>query len=219
MPQLLHIDSSADLHTSTSRELTALFAQTWAEISPEHEVVGLDLHRDPLPHLSDAALHYAQRLRVAGEQPDADAEALQGRVIEQLAAADVVVIGAPMYNWSIPSTLKAWIDYVHVLGTTVPFDTPPAGTSAQPMAGKPVVIVSSRGNTYAPGSGNEGDDHTVPPLVQVLGVSMGMNVSVITAELTLAQRIPPMAPLIEQGKVSLSAARDSLIDLARTLGT
>ncbi|WP_092802561.1 FMN-dependent NADH-azoreductase [Rhodococcus globerulus] len=218
MPQLLHIDSSADLHTSTSRELTALFAQTWAEISPEHQVVGLDLHRDPLPHLSDAALHYAQRLRVAGEQPDADAEALQGRVIEQLAAADVVVIGAPMYNWSIPSTLKAWIDYVHVLGTTVPFDTPPVGTSAQPMAGKPVVIVSSRGNTYAPGSGNEGDDHTVPPLVQVLGVSMGMNVSVVTAELTLAQRIPPMAPLIEQGKISLSAARDSLIDLARTLG-
>lgn len=218
MPQLLHIDSSADLHTSTSRELTALFAQKWAEISPAHEVVGLDLHRDPLPHLSDAALHYAPRLRVAGEQPTAEAEALQAQVIEQLAAADVVVIGAPMYNWSIPSTLKAWIDYVHVLGTTVPFDTPPAGTSAQPMAGKPVVIVSSRGNTYAPGSGNEGDDHTVPPLVQVLGVSMGMNVSVVTAELTLAQRIPPMAPLIEQGKASRDAARDSLIELARTLG-
>jgi len=213
MPQLLHIDSSAELRNSTSRDLTALFAAQWSEISPSHTTVTLDLHRDPLPHLADAALHYAPRLRVDGESPDADAEALQARVIEQLAAADVVVIGAPMYNWSIPSTLKAWIDYVHVLGTTVPFDT-----RTQPMAGKPVVIVSSRGNTYAPGSGNEANDHTVPPLVQVLGVSMGMDVSVITAELTLAQRIPAMAPLIEQGEASLRAARESLVELARSLG-
>ncbi|MGC0365708.1 FMN-dependent NADH-azoreductase [Rhodococcus sp. 27YEA15] len=213
MPQLLHIDSSADLHASTSRELTALFAQTWSEISDDHTTVRLDLHRDPLPHLPDAALHYAPRLRVPGELPDADAQAVQARVLEQLDAADVVVIGAPMYNWSIPSTLKAWIDHVHVLGTTVPFDTVDL-----PVVGKPVVIVSSRGNTYQPGSGNEGDDHTVPPLVQVLGVSMGMDVSVVTVELTLADRLPPMAPLAAQGRASLAAARASVVELARKVG-
>jgi len=107
MPQLLHIDSSAELHNSTSRDLTALFAQQWSKNSPDHTTVTVDLHRDPLPHLADAALHYAPRLRVDGEIPDPAAEALQARIIEQLIAADVVLIGAPMYTWSIPSTLKA----------------------------------------------------------------------------------------------------------------
>lgn len=213
MPQLLHLDSSADLSRSISRRVTAHFSDAWHSIGTDHSVIRRDLHVNALPHLPTSALHWAPHLRTADEAVDAAAEALQVELIEELISADVVLIGAPMYNWSIPSTLKAWIDYVHVLGTTVPFDT-----RTQPLAGKPVVIVSSRGNTYAPGSGNEANDHTVPPLVQVLGVSMGMDVSVITAELTLAQRIPAMAPLIEQGDASLRAARESLTELARTLG-
>ena len=96
-----------------------LFAETWRGLGDDHTVVRRDLHREPLPHLTDAA-----RLRVDGEASDAAAEKLQAELIAEVAAADVVVIGAPMYNWSLPSTLKAWIDYIHVLGTTVPFDNP-----------------------------------------------------------------------------------------------
>ncbi|MGW0026724.1 FMN-dependent NADH-azoreductase [Rhodococcus sp. NPDC003383] len=186
-----------------------LFAETWRGLGDDHTVVRRDLHREPLPHLTDAA-----RLRVDGEASDAAAEKLQAELIAEVAAADVVVIGAPMYNWSLPSTLKAWIDYIHVLGTTVPFDNPD-----RPFAGKPVVIVSSRGNTYAPGTPGEGTDHTVPPLQQVLGVSLGMAVEVVTAELTLADRLAPLAPLAGQAKESRSAAEESVRTLAIELGS
>ncbi|WP_068166170.1 FMN-dependent NADH-azoreductase [Rhodococcus phenolicus] len=214
MPQLLHIDSSAEMNTSVSRALTGLFAETWRDLGEGHTVVRRDLHRDPLPHLPDAGLHYAARLRLDGETPDAAAEALQAELIAEVAASDVVVIGAPMYNWSLPSTLKAWIDYIHVLGTTVPFDTP-----ERPFAGKPVVIVSSRGNTYAPGTPGEGTDHTVPPLQQVLGVSLGMSVEVVVAELTLAHRLAPLTALSGQAEESRSAAEKSVRTLAAGLGT
>ncbi|GAB2964459.1 NAD(P)H-dependent oxidoreductase [Amycolatopsis acidiphila] len=212
MPSLLRLDSSADTRSSTSRALTGLFTETWRELSPEHEIVERDLHRTPPPHLPDAALHYAPRLRVDGERPDPAAEERQNALLAELSAADVVVIGAPMYNWSVPSTLKAWLDHVHVLGTTVPFDT-----KDQPLAGKPVVVVSSRGAAYA-GTPDAGKDHTVPPIVQILGDSMGMDVTVVTADLTLAARVPAMAPLADTARQNLEAARTQVRDLATELG-
>ncbi|HVV08195.1 FMN-dependent NADH-azoreductase [Amycolatopsis sp.] len=212
MPSLLRLDSSADSRSSTSRALTGTFSEAWLALGPEHRIVERDLHRTPPPHLPDAALHYAPRLRVEGERPGPAAEELQTALLSELAAADVVVIGAPMYNWSIPSTLKAWLDHVHVLGTTVPFDT-----KDQPLAGKPVVVISSRGAAYA-GTPDAGKDHTVPPIVQILGDSMGMDVTVVTADLTLAARIPAMAPLADTARENLEAARTRVRDLATELG-
>jgi len=212
VPSLLRLDSSADPRSSTSRELTGIFTRTWRALSPEHEVVERDLHRTPPPHLPDAALHYAPRLRADGEEPDPATVELQNALLAELSAADVVVIGAPMYNWSIPSPLKAWLDHVHVLGTTVPFDT-----RDQPLAGKPVVVVSSRGAAYA-GTPDAGKDHTVPPIVQILGSSMGMAVSVVTADLTLATRVPAMAPLADTARQNLEAAQAQIRDLATALG-
>lgn len=213
MPQLLQLDSSANRQTSVTRELTRLFADTWRRRGPGYTVVERDLHRDPVPHLADAELHYAPRLRVSGVAVDPAAEAVQTELIAEVAAADVVVIGAPMYNWSLPSTLKAWIDHIHVLGTTVPFDTPD-----QPFAGTPVVVISSRGLAYGPGDPDEGLDHTVPPLQQVLGTSLGMDVTVVTAEYTLAGRIPALEPMTERSTASLDAARERVQRLAHGLG-
>ncbi|MEX5636461.1 FMN-dependent NADH-azoreductase [Parafrankia sp. FMc2] len=212
MPSLLRLDSSADPRSSTSRELTGIFTRTWRELTPEHEVVERDLHRTPPPHLPNSALHYAPRLRADGERPDPAAEDLQNALLAELSAADLVVIGAPMYNWSIPSTLKAWLDHVHVLGTTVPFDT-----KDQPLAGKPVVVISSRGAAYA-GTPDIGKDHTIPPIVQILGDSMGMAVSVVTADLTLATRVPAMASLADAARHNLEAAKARVCDLATSLG-
>ncbi|ASR36075.1 FMN-dependent NADH-azoreductase [Prauserella marina] len=213
MPTLLRLDSSADLRSSTSRTLTGVFAETWQARGPGHPVVERDLHRSPLPHLPDAALHYAPRLRAEGENPVADAERVQEELLAELSAVDAVVIGAPMYNWSLPSTLKAWLDYVHVLGTSVPFDT-----DDQPFAGLPVVVVASRGQAYSEATENAGDDNAVPPLVRVLATSMGMAVTVVTAELTLAERIPAMAPLAGKARASLDAATERVRELAATLG-
>jgi len=213
MPTLLHLDSSADLSTSVSRELTARFAAAWSANGPQHVVVRRDLHTDPLPHLPSYVLHWAAHLRTPGETAPAEAEALQQVLIDEVAAADVLVIGAPMYNWSMPSTLKAWIDYLHVPGLTSPFDEP-----TQPFVGKPVVVVSSRGDQYGPGTTNPDADHELPALRKVLGDALGMQLTFVIAELTLAGRIPAMAELLERATAGRRQAEQALDDLATKLG-
>jgi FMN-dependent NADH-azoreductase len=213
MPRLLHLDSSADTTRSTSRELTRAFADAWRALGPSFDLTYRDLHADPVPHLAASALHWAPRLRHADEAPDPRACALQDQLIAELLAADVLLVGAPMYNWSIPSSLKAWIDHVHVMGLTAPFDT-----KEQPLAGRPAVVVTTRGASYGPGSPSEGWDHTVPPIERVFGQSLGMDVSIISAELTLASRVPAMAPLRDKARADLEAARTAATDLAVQLG-
>src|SRR4051794_23478179 len=143
MPTLLQLDTSADLTGSVSRAVTSTFADTWTGLAEDHKIIRRDLHTDPLPHLADASLHWPARLRQADANPPADAEALQQEIIDELLSVDAVVIGAPMYNYSLPSVLKVWLDYIHVPGVTTPFDS-----ETQPMAGKPAVIISSRGGIY-----------------------------------------------------------------------
>ena len=106
--KLLHIDSSILGENSASRELTAAIAARWQDATPGLQRQYRDLDRQPLPHLDGAALAKADPLAAA------EAE----RVLAEFLAADVVVIGAPMYNFSVPSTLKAWIDRISVAGRT-----------------------------------------------------------------------------------------------------
>ena len=133
MPHLLHLDSSADPRSSSSRAVTAAFVRGWQERGGAFTVTSRDLQADPPPHLPDAALHWAPRLRTAEETVDPADELRQQGYLDELLAADVLLVGAPMYNWSLPSTLKAWVDHVHVLGTTVPF----GDFEARPLAGRP----------------------------------------------------------------------------------
>jgi FMN-dependent NADH-azoreductase len=213
MPHLLHLDSSADPRTSASREVTAAFVRGWQARGADFTVTSHDLQADPPPHLPDAALHWSPRLRTEGETVDpADAARQQG-YLDELLAADVLLVGAPMYNWSLPSTLKAWVDHVHVLGTTVP-----AGPGTSPLAGRSAVVVSSRGGAYDAASPNAGWDHTVPPLQLVLGQSFGMTVEVVTVQLTLAGRLPRLADRRDEAAADADAARARAVELAGSLG-
>lgn len=213
MPTLLHLDSSADLKHSHSRALTAAFAEAWSALGADHRTVRRDLHRDPLPHLADSALHWAPRLRPADAKVPSAAEQLQQTLIAELLAADVVLVGAPMYNYSMPSSLKAWIDHIHVPGTTSSFDV-----AAQPLAGRPAVIVTSRGASYDAGPPTEGWDHGVPALELILGASLGMTVSVITTSLTLAETTPLFAEQLGRAEAEFAAAMAQATVLARQLG-
>ena len=212
MPNLLHLDSSADLERSRSRAITRTFADAWLDLSDDHVVTYRDLHRERLPHLTDSSLHWPPRLRPAGARPPASDESLQQELLEELLAADVLLIGAPMYNYSMPSTLKAWIDHIHVPGVTAPFDT-----DSQPLAGRTAVIVSSRGASYDPGTPSDGWDHVVPPLQIILGSALGMNVSVITTSLTLAEDIPSLSGEIDRSRRELAEAHAQAAALARRL--
>jgi len=217
MPHLLHLDSSASGIDSRSRQLTATFADTWRAASAAHTVTHRDLHRVPLPHLPDAALHWPPRLRqqrasVTDPESFALAEALQDELLEELLGADVLLVGAPLYNYTVPSTLKAWLDYIHVPGRTAPFDVPD-----QPLAGRPAVVVTSRGASYDPGTATEGWDHAVPVLEIILGSALGMKVEVITTSLTLAETVPALANELDRSRAELAAAHKAAAAAARRL--
>jgi FMN-dependent NADH-azoreductase len=186
MATLLHLDSSADLTGSVSRRLTARFAAGWAALG--HATVRRDLFAEQPPHLPTHVLHWAPSLRAPGEAVDPADDRYQEELVGELLMADVVLLGAPMYNWSVPSTLKAWIDWVHVPGMTAPAGPDDPG----PLAGKPIVVASGRGLAYGPASGNV--DHQLPALNQLFAGSMQMTVYPVLAELTLAPRTPPKVP-------------------------
>jgi FMN-dependent NADH-azoreductase len=210
MATLLHIDSSADLTGSASRRLTARFAEHWAQRG--HDVVRRDLFLDQPPHLPTNALHWAPSLRVAGETVDPADDRYQRLLIGELLDADVVLLGAPMYNWSVPSTLKAWIDWIHVPGLTAP-----AGPNdPAPLGEKPIVIASGRGLAYGPTSGNS--DHELAALTQLFANSMQMSVYPVLAELTLATRVPDLAPYAEDGAASMAAAEAEIDRLVSLFG-
>jgi FMN-dependent NADH-azoreductase len=133
---ILHVDSSALGSHSVTRELGGAVVETLTRAHPGAPLIRRDLAANPLPHWAPAADASDPAVRTASD------------VLDEFLAADVVVVGAPMYNFSIPSTLKAWIDRVMVAGKTFRYGANgPEGLAG----GKRVVIVSSRGGIYSDG--------------------------------------------------------------------
>ena len=133
--KLLHVDSSILGQHSASRELSAAIVARWQDSVPGLEVTYRDLEAAPLPHLSGASL--------AAADPGETANAAQ--VLREFLDADVVVVGAPMYNFGIPSTLKAWIDRLAVAGKTFHYtEQGPKGLAG----GKQLIVASSRGGFH-----------------------------------------------------------------------
>lgn len=148
---ILHIDSSIQGNQSASRQLTAHVVEGLQVQFPTAAVTYRDLAREPIAHLSADVL--GARFDAASlEKVDAltrsDIDAGE-RALAEFLAADVIVIGAPMYNFSIPSQLKAWIDRISVAGRTFRY----AATGPEGLAkGKKIVIASSRGGVYSEGA-------------------------------------------------------------------
>ncbi|MFZ7087705.1 FMN-dependent NADH-azoreductase [Curtobacterium sp. RRHDQ10] len=213
MPTLLHIDSSADLANSRSRALTATFVEAWRDRGPEFTVTTRDLHVDQLPHLEASALHWPASARQPGASIPDGAEALQQEIIDELLAADVLLVGSPLYNYTVPSTLKAWIDRVHVPGVLAPAEP----GDVQPLAGRPAVAVVSRGGSYDAGTDSEGWDHGSPVLQLILGNALGMDLHLVTTSLTLADVLPGLAASADRSRQEFAAARTELVRLAETL--
>jgi FMN-dependent NADH-azoreductase len=133
--KLLHIDSSALGVQSASRELSAAIVARQRAADPAIEIAYRDLAANPLPHLDGAAL--------AGAEPVAAARA--AAALQEFLEADIVVLGAPMYNFGIPSTLKAWIDRIAVAGKTFRYTAEgPEGLAG----GKRIIVASTRGGFH-----------------------------------------------------------------------
>jgi FMN-dependent NADH-azoreductase len=177
--QLLHIDSSVLGSHSASRALSAEIVAKQVGLHPGIHVVHRDLAADAALHLSSA--HLAARNGVILEDPHLQADlAKGGSYLDELLAADIVVLGAPMYNFTIPTQLKAWIDRVLVAGKT--FRYGPNGPEGLLSSKTKVFIASSRGNVYTPGSPAAPFEHHESYLLGVLSFIGLTNVTIVRAE-------------------------------------
>lgn len=145
--KLLHIDSSALAGQSASRQLTREIVDQWLERHPGTVVEYLDLVAEPPRHLDLDALGFRLGIDASGlTEAQRRENRLSEQLVSQFLAADVVVIGAPMYNFTIPSQLKAWIDRIAQAGRTFRYTASgPEGLAG----GKTVIIASTRGGVYA----------------------------------------------------------------------
>lgn len=156
--KLLHIDSSALGTHSVSRELSAAIVSRWQDNVPGLEVTYLDLDNNPLPHLTGQVLAKADpAVAEAGEL-----------AIQQFLDTDVLVIGAPMYNFSVPSTLKAWIDRIAVAGRTFRYtEAGPQGLAG----GKKVIIASARGSIHGDNAPTDFQEAYLRQVFAFLGIT------------------------------------------------
>jgi FMN-dependent NADH-azoreductase len=178
--KLLHIDSSPLGGNSVSRELTRRTVQSWQAAQPGTIVEYLDLAADAPTHLNVDSLGFRLGL-------DADSltevqkreNAVSERLVTQFLAADVVVVGAPMYNFSIPSQLKAWIDRIAQVGRTFKYtEKGPQGLAS----GKTVIVVSTRGGAYSADPALAFLDHQESYLKTVFGFFGITDVRFVRAE-------------------------------------
>jgi FMN-dependent NADH-azoreductase len=187
MPRLLHIQSSPNLENSISRTLSTEFVEKWVAAHAGTEVELLDLARRPLPHWGPEAIGaFAANggERSAAEQAAID---LSEKLVRQIEAADILVIGCPMYNMSMPTQLKGWIDYVSRPGRTLRFTD---RTRSQGLIdGKQAFVILSRGGDYSqpPFSSS---DFQEPLLRTVLGLIGITDVRFVRAEGQRMQEAP-----------------------------
>jgi FMN-dependent NADH-azoreductase len=191
--KLLHLDSSALASHSVSRQLTADIVSQLRRQTPDLDIRYHDLAAEPLPHwtpVTDASDPAAQ---------------LGNLTMEAFQAADIVVIGAPMYNFTIPSQLKAWIDRILVAGKTFRYTANgPEGLAT----GKQVIIASSRGGAYrnTPNAAMDFQENYLRAVFNFIGIT---DVSFVRAE--------GLAIGDEQKAAAIASARQSISQLAPVL--
>lgn len=161
---ILHVDSAITGEYSVSRELTAAIVTALTEGGQAHGVTYRDLAAEPLPHLTLPAF----------AEPDS------AGVLAQFKAAETVVIGAPMYNFTVPSQLKAWIDRLLVAGET--FRYTETGAAEGLMGGKRVIVAVARGGLYSKGSAARSVEHAERWLADVFAFIGITDVEFVVAE-------------------------------------
>ncbi|MBB6348060.1 FMN-dependent NADH-azoreductase [Nonomuraea muscovyensis] len=213
MAHLLHLDAGARAGSlSHSRELGRAFAAHWRTAHPAGTYTYRDLVTDPVAPIGEARARLALESsrhgvrdlaamdRVAAAAGLAEEWAATRPLVEQLLAADVLLIGAPMYNFSVPAALKAWIDRV-----TLPW---------LPLAARSAVVLTARGGAYGPGTPREPFDFQEPYL-RAYFTALGLeDVEFVHTELTHAPVMPFLADFRDAHETSRAAALDAVRTLA-----
>ncbi|WP_295528407.1 NAD(P)H-dependent oxidoreductase [uncultured Pseudacidovorax sp.] len=204
--KLLHIDSSVLGANSVSRQLTAEVVRDWVADHPGTTVDYLDVVANAPAHFGPDALGVkvgAEATTEAQRQENAVSEAL----VSQFLAADVVVLGAPLYNFSIPTQLKAWIDRLAQPGRTFKYtEKGPEGLAT----GKTVIVVSTRGGMYSTSEAGQAAEHQESYLKVVFGFFGITDVRFVRAE-GLAMGEAARASALEAARASIPAAAKAAV--------
>jgi FMN-dependent NADH-azoreductase len=209
MNHLLHVDSSIrSLDESRSRKLSARYADAWRDANPDGTVTYRDLALNPPPHV-DVTSFSANFTPPEDRTPaQASAWAIGDELVSEVVAADTIVLAMGMYNFGVPSTVKAWFDRLVVPGVTL-------GESGGLLGGRKLVLTLVSGGGYGEGTPRFGWDHREPWIrhaFELLGVT---DVDVIVAELTLARESPQMIPLdLGDAEDASFAAAQARVDAA-----
>jgi FMN-dependent NADH-azoreductase len=200
--KILHLDSSVTGEKSVSRPLSQAAAEKLKAANPGAEYVYRDLVKNTLRHYTAVLRLYGDNLPQITDQQKAEMETGE-EILNEFLSADVILIGAPMYNFSVPSQLKAWVDLICVAGKT--FSYGPNGPQGL-CGGKKVVVISSRGGMYGPGSPFEPFDHQEKYLRDVFTFLGVKDITVITAE--------GVAQGPEKSAAAVAAAKEKIAQLA-----
>ncbi|WP_428027611.1 FMN-dependent NADH-azoreductase [Altererythrobacter sp.] len=165
--QILRIDSATTGDQSISRKLTGQITEHLLARNPGATLVSRDLASDPLPHIDEVTTAAIRTPPETHEGAVAAAFPAERAVLDEFLASDIVVIGAPMYNFSIPSQLKAWLDRLGVPGVTFRYSSNgPEGLAG----GRKVIIASSRGGAYETGGPAEHQESLLKIFLGFIGV-------------------------------------------------
>jgi FMN-dependent NADH-azoreductase len=208
MAILLKIDSSPMGENSISRKLTAEFAASWRKAHPGGTVISRDLAKTELPVVNRVWVGAAHTPEDSHNPEQREALAVSDTLIAELQKADEYVFGVPMHNFSIPSTLKLWIDQVARAGKTFSYGADgPKGL----LSGKKATLLIASGGVYERGTARESLNFVAPYLRTVFGFLGVTDVTIIAAEGTaqlMSGQVDPqtfLAPSLE--KVQSHASR------------
>lgn len=179
MTTLLRIDSSAQLASrSLTRRLTSLFVDEFQRTDPSSHVTVRDVDLEPVSAIDHRFIAAAFTAESSREDWMRERLALSDQLIDEVIAADILVMGAPMYNYGLPTALKGWIDHVARIGRTFSFDLARGDTPIEPILhGKRLVVLSSRGEFGFHPQGVRAHMNTLDPAISACAHYFGVRQS------------------------------------------
>jgi len=197
----LHIEVSPWAENSLSRTVSAQYVASWSAANPDGTVITRDLDKTPVPHLDVESLSAGFVAEADRSEPMAAKWGARMYLIEEISGADEILISTPLWNYGIPSVLKAYIDNIVIPGV---FDE-----STATLTGKKVTFVIAQGGSYADGSPKAGWDYASGYLRQFAGAMGATDVEVVTIEFGLAGVVPALEAFIPNKEASIAAGKEA----------
>ncbi len=201
MSKLLHIEVSPWAENSLSRTVSAEYVASWNAANADGTVITRDLNTTPVPHLDVEALSAGYVDKADRSEPMAAKWGARIYLMEEISGADEILISTPLWNYGVPSVLKAYIDSIVIPDV---FDE---GTAT--LAGKKVTFVVAQGGSYAQGSPKAGWDYASGFLRQFASAMGATDIEVITIEFGLAGVVPALESFIPNKEASIAAAKET----------